>query len=135
VIRAMNVQFNDEIVFKKMAATGLDCIFDGKINEAEYIFTAVLTIMPEHRASLLGMALVNASSKILTTDRIKGSISEANQLETDNFIIQCIQALALLQRNEVIYANELLEGVIKHNDPISSALAKTIIKNEIRGII
>jgi hypothetical protein len=131
----MNVQFNDEIVFKKMAATGLDCIFDGKTSEAECIFSAVLAIKPEHQASILGMSVLNASSKSLNTESLKKSVNESCYLNTDNSILWCVQALALLQRKETVFANELLDRITECNDPIARDLAKTIIKNEIRGII
>jgi hypothetical protein len=127
----MNINSYDEIVLKKMTDIGFEMLFDGKNTEAESLFSAVISVSPKHRASILGLEMVKVTTSPITLK----SITESNKIDTQDPFITCIQALGLLQCNEGFYANKLLESVIMQSDSIAKDLAKIIKYNEIRGIV
>ncbi|WP_020405319.1 hypothetical protein [Hahella ganghwensis] len=116
------------LVIKKMAQEAFNMVFEGQIDEARKVFSAVNQVSPGNRPSALGLALVD-----LVQMQQAGIPDDSVRCHYQDPVMSCFQGLVWLQEGRTTEARALLEAAILAEDAASAELASDIIKYEIEG--
>jgi len=121
----MNTQ-TDKLVIQQLTQEAFNMIFEGEMDNAHTVLSAVNRVNPGNRPSALGFAFIN----FMTAQRV-GSCESMESGHHADPVMNCLQSLVWLKQGQTSEARILLDAVSQLQNSSAAQLARDIIHYEI----